>query len=93
MGQSSISLLIFAAAVFCAPVASSETLVLSSGRTISGSVIRTNGNDLMLLTDYGTFNFGRDNIKEINGAQPETTAILLATRVGSNLVQSTRHLT
>jgi hypothetical protein len=48
-----------------------ETVVLSSGKTINGTIIRTNGNDLMLLTDYGTFNFGSDNIKEIKSANPE----------------------
>lgn len=53
----------------------SETLVFSNGRTIDGVVIRTNGSDLMLLTDYGTLNFGRENIKEIKGAQAEATEL------------------
>src|SRR4051794_40779118 len=75
MKLSALSPLILIVGVCCATVSESETLVLSSGRTIVGTVIRTNGNDLMLLTDYGTFNFGRDNIKEIKGVQAETTAI------------------
>ncbi len=42
-----------------------DTLVFSKGDPITGTVIQTNGEDLLFLTDHGTFNFGRSNIKEI----------------------------
>lgn len=49
----------------------SQTIIFSNGRTMDGTVIRTNGNDVIVATDYGTLNFGLENIKEIKEAQPE----------------------
>jgi hypothetical protein len=43
----------------------SETLVLHSGSTIEGIVIRTNGDTVLLLTDYGTYGFSKTSIKDI----------------------------
>ena len=49
-----------------------DTLILNSGATISGTVIQTNGDDLLLLMNYAAFNFSRANIKEIRNGPVET---------------------
>ncbi len=79
------NVLVILASVSCLVIgwAHAETLVLSSGRTIVGTIIQTNGNDLVLLTDFSIFKFGRDNIKSIEGAQAEIPEIHSTSRLPS----------
>jgi hypothetical protein len=59
-----------------------DTLVFSKGNEITGNVIQTNGEDLLVLTDYGTFNFAKANIKEIKPDQvAEASEIQLTNRL------------
>ena len=53
------------------PLTFADTLVLSNNRTVSGTVIQTNGDDVLLLTAYATYNFSRANIKEIKAGPVE----------------------
>jgi hypothetical protein len=46
-----------------------DTLTLASGRTISGTILQTNGDNLLLLSDYATFRFSRSNLKDIKLSQ------------------------
>ena len=48
----------------------SESLVLNSGTTVEGTIIRTNNGEYLLLTDYGTFGFAERTVKEIRKAAP-----------------------
>jgi hypothetical protein len=45
-------------------ITSADTLVLQS-RSVSGTVLQTNGDNVVLLTDYGTLNYSLGIIKEI----------------------------
>ncbi len=47
------------------PVTFADTLVLSNDSTVSGTVIQTNGDDVLLLTGYAAYNFSKANIKAI----------------------------
>jgi len=51
------------------PAILADTLTFSSGRSISGTVLQTNGDNLLLLTDYATFRFSRSGLKAIEIAQ------------------------
>lgn len=42
-----------------------DTLVLNSGSTIEGAILRTNGGRVLILTDYCTSDFARTTIKDI----------------------------
>jgi len=55
----------------CVARVSADTLVFATGRTLTGTVVKTNGDDLLVMMDYGTFNFSRANIKEIRTEQVE----------------------
>ncbi len=60
--------LLFACLLACplgVPVTFADTLVLSNDSTVSGTVIQTNGDDVLLLTGYAAYNFSRTNIKAI----------------------------
>jgi hypothetical protein len=45
--------------------ANGDTLVTFNGRTISGTIIQTNEDEVLLLTDYAAYNFSRANIKQV----------------------------
>ena len=51
--------------LFGAPQVFGDTLVMLNNSTISGTVIQTNGDEVLLLMDYAAFNFSTANIKEI----------------------------
>ena len=42
-----------------------DTLTFSNGRAISGTILQTNGDNLLLLADYAAFRFSRSNLKDI----------------------------
>jgi hypothetical protein len=48
----------------CCGAAIADSLVLQT-RTVSGTVLQTNGDSVLLLTDYGTLNYSLGIIKEI----------------------------
>ncbi|HEX5400548.1 MAG TPA: hypothetical protein VFY06_15990 [Verrucomicrobiae bacterium] len=56
----------------CTPCSFADTLVLSNGSTVSGTVLQTNGDDILLLTGYAAFNFSRSNTKDIEIGPVET---------------------
>jgi hypothetical protein len=66
---------------FSSSLAFADTLVLSTGPTISGTVLQTNNDDILLLTDYAAFNFSKSNTKEIKIERAETAQSLNADRI------------
>jgi hypothetical protein len=52
-------------AAVCPTLALADTVVLSNGGTVDGIVVRTNGEELLVVTDYTAFNFWRGSVKEI----------------------------
>ena len=56
-------------------VARAETIVLQSGKTVEGIILRTNGGDFLVLTEFGTMNFGQKNSRTVRGASAETTKV------------------
>jgi hypothetical protein len=59
------------ACIFCASTAVADTLLFLNGRTVSGTVLQTNGAELLLLTPHAVFSFSRSNIKEIKAEAEE----------------------
>jgi len=53
---------------------SADTLVLFNDHSVNGTVIQTNADELVLLTDFGTFNFPTGGVKQIKFDQPEVPA-------------------
>lgn len=53
---------LFALAV---PQALADTFVLSDGRTLIGTPLQTNGNNLLILGEYGTLNCPRDLVRQV----------------------------
>ena len=47
------------------PLLHADTDLFSTGRVLTGTVARTNGEDVLVVTDYAAFNFARGSIKEI----------------------------
>jgi hypothetical protein len=47
------------------PLAIADTIVLSSGQALTGTALRTNGDNVFVMMDHAAFNFSRANIKEI----------------------------
>jgi hypothetical protein len=66
---------------FNASWAFADTLVFSNGRIISGTVLQTNDDDILLLTGYAAFNFSKSNIKEIKIEPAETAQSLNTDRI------------
>ena len=55
--------------------ACADTLVMFDDATISGTVLQTNGGQILLLTDYAAYNFSKASIKEIQkGPVPNFSA-------------------
>lgn len=54
------------------PSAFADTLVFSSGRTVSGIVLQTNDVNVLMLTDYGALNYSPAIIKEIKMERAES---------------------
>ena len=48
--------------------ASADTVVMSNNRTMEGTAIQTNDDDVLILTPYAAFNFSKASIKEIKAA-------------------------
>jgi hypothetical protein len=72
-------LLLFAVA--CVPSAFGDSLTLVTGRTLTGTLARTNGDDVLLVMDYAAFNFSRNSIKEIVVDQTENTELRDTNRI------------
>ncbi len=51
-----------------------DSVVLKSGRTVAGTIVQRNGEEVVLLTPYGTFNFSVANIQEIKAEKVEAAA-------------------
>ncbi|MCX6915137.1 MAG: hypothetical protein NT167_19175 [Verrucomicrobia bacterium] len=69
--------------VTCLPVACADTIVLSTGRTLTGTAVRTNGDDVLLVMDYGAFNFSREFIKKIQTEEIEAAELHNTNRLAS----------
>ena len=61
--------------VICLPLARADAIVFSNGRTLTGTAVRTNGDDVLLVMDYGAFNFSRASIKQIQTEQIEAVEL------------------
>lgn len=55
----------FCALLLTVSTAFADTLVLPSGGTVSGTVLQTNGDSILLLADDGAFVYSRASLKEI----------------------------
>jgi len=51
-------------------MAFADTLLFLNGRTVSGTVLQTNGDEILLLTPYAAYNYSRAHLKEIT-IEPE----------------------
>jgi hypothetical protein len=51
--------------LFVVPLVSADTLFFSNGSTVSGTVLQTNDDQIVLLTDNAAFNFKKSNLEEI----------------------------
>ena len=65
----------------CAPLALADTLVFSSGRTVSGTVLQTNESNILLLTDYGALNYSPSIIKEVRMERAEELDVASTNRL------------
>ena len=83
--QNFLCLLLFclSSGATCLPLAWGDTIVLSSGRTLIGTAVRTNGDDVLLVMDYGAFNFSRASIKKIQTEQLEAAELHNTNRLAS----------
>jgi hypothetical protein len=68
----------------CAPLALADTLVFSSGRTVNGTVLQTNENNILLLNDYGALNYSRSIIKEVRIERAEDLYVASTNRFPSS---------
>lgn len=50
-----------------------DTLLFTNGRSVSGAVVQTNGDEILLLTRYGAYNYSRSHIKEIRTIPEQVT--------------------
>jgi hypothetical protein len=66
-----------------APTALADTLLFSSGRTVTGTVLQTNANYVLLLTDYGMLNYSPLIIKEIKIERAEEPDVASTNRLPS----------
>lgn len=53
------------ALLFVAPLAFADTIIFSNNRTVSGTILQTNDDEVLLLAGTAAFNFSKSNIKEI----------------------------
>lgn len=83
----SILLVCLSTCLFSASQVFGDTLVMLNNSTVSGTVIQTNGDDMLLLMDYAAFNFSRANIKKIK-TEP-TKAVELSS---TNRLSDFKHL-
>jgi len=67
--------------VFGISLAFGDTLIFSNGRALSGTVIQTNGDDLLVLTSHASFNFSKTSIKEIKTEPTEAVESSNASRL------------
>src|SRR5215211_329586 len=56
------------------PNAFGDKLTLFNGSSITGTILQTNGENVLLLTDFGTLRYGIANIKSI-GVDSETNRL------------------
>ncbi|HEX9046546.1 MAG TPA: hypothetical protein VF988_05920, partial [Verrucomicrobiae bacterium] len=70
-------LVYFCALTLTATQGFADTVLLSNGNSVSGTVVQTNGDVILLLTDDAAFNYAKSDVKEIKSSPPPTT--LLAT--------------
>ncbi len=68
---------LFASFLFAWTTASAfgDTIVLITDREVHGTVIQTNAEDVLLLTDFTTLRFSRQNIKRIRIERTDTQAV------------------
>ncbi len=52
-------------ALTLAPASHADIIVFSTGRALTGTVACTNGDEVLVVTDYAAFNFARESIKQI----------------------------
>lgn len=53
------------------PSVSADTLVMFNNTTVSGTIIQTNGDNILVLANYAAFNFSKANIKDIKAGTVE----------------------
>ena len=71
---------------FCPPalsVAFADTLIFPSGPSVSGTILQTNGEDVLMWTGYSAYSFSRANIKAIKYERVESAEINSTNRLPS----------
>jgi hypothetical protein len=66
---------LLASCLLALPVAFADTLVFPTGPSISGTILQTNGEDVLLWTGYSAYSFSRANIKAIKFERAETAEV------------------
>jgi hypothetical protein len=67
------------------PLLPADTITFQNNKTIQGTVLQTNGENVLVLVDYGTMRFGAASLKSIRPDQ--TTTIRAATASTNRLPQ------
>ena len=65
------------------PVASADTLVFPTGRTVRGTVLQTNGEEVLMWTGYSAYNFSLANVKTIKFERAEAAEVNSTNRLPS----------
>jgi hypothetical protein len=66
---------LLASCLLALPTAFADTLVFPTGPSISGTILQTNGEDLVLWTGYSAYSFSRANIKSIMFERAESAEV------------------
>jgi hypothetical protein len=72
--------LVFALSFVFLTISNADTLVLQS-RSVTGTVLQTNGDNVLLLTDFGTLNYSLGIIKEIKIDRAEAVEFSATSRL------------
>ena len=70
-----------AACLSALPLAYADSITFSTDRTVTGTILQTNGNNLLLMTDYGTLSYSLAIIKEIKFESLETDETVSTNRM------------
>jgi hypothetical protein len=79
--QAQLFLALIFLALICLNDAKGDTLVIPGAEPLSGKILQTNGNNILLLMDYAAFNVSRSIIKEIKIDSKKSGDIGSTTRI------------
>jgi hypothetical protein len=62
-----------ATCMFYTPLALADTALFTNGQKVSGAVVETNGDEILLVAPYGAYSYSRAHIKEIRTTPEQVT--------------------